>query len=250
MARRRSPASGDLGGKDFVAGPDGDWCEITVDDRQNTAGQENAGQNESLSLDEYDEWSRWLLVRAAPIRFAIAQTPAERTAVYRLRYQTAVARGWIQPTENPEGLEHDGYDERALHLVGWHGAELATTARLIFPSPGLLLPTEEAFGFEVAPSGRVVEWSRFIVVPAYGDREHRTVWGLMAACWLEMRARGFNFICSPLTLSVLKLFHRIGLRTTSLGPPRRYGGDERYPVLIEPPAAASPLIQLWQSETL
>ena len=67
---------------------------------------------------------------------------------------------------------------------------------------------EEAFGLDIEPCGQVVEWSRLIVTRPYSDREHHIVLGLMAACWLEMRGRGFHTICSPLTAPVIKLFPR------------------------------------------
>lgn len=210
----------------------------------------SVGQSDSLPLHLYDAWSRWLLARAAPIRFEIAQTPAEREAIYRLRYQTAIARGWIKPEDFPDGLEYDAYDERAVHLAGWDGTVLAASARLVIPSLGVCLPIEDAFGLEIEPRGQVVEWSRLIVTRPYSDREHRIVLGLMGACWLEMRGRGFHSICSPLTAPVLKLFRVIGLRTTTLGPPRPYGGEARYPVRIDPPAAESRMIQLWRKTNL
>src|SRR5438132_2727031 len=99
----------------------------------------SAGPSNSLPLSLYDAWSRWLLARAAPICFAIAQTPAEREALYRLRYQTAIGRGWVKPEDFPDGLERDPYDERAVHLAGWDGTVLAASVRL---------PTEEAFGLD------------------------------------------------------------------------------------------------------
>ena len=210
----------------------------------------SVGQSDLLPLHLYDAWSRWLLVRAAPIRFQIAQTPAEREVIYRLRYQTAIAHGWTQPEDFPDGLEHDAYDESALHIVGWDGLVLAASARLVFPSPGVPLPTEKTFGLEIEPRGQVVEWSRLIVTRPYSDREHRSVLGLMGACWLEMRGRGFDYICSPLSAPVIKLFRVIGLCTSTLGPPRNYGGEARYPVRIAPPGAAARVIQLWQRETI
>src|SRR5262245_3724722 len=85
------------------------------------------------------------IARAAPVRFEIAQTPSELEAVYRLRYRVALERGWATPTDLPDRLEHDVYDDRAVHIVGSHNGELVASVRLVFPSAGLRLPTEETF---------------------------------------------------------------------------------------------------------
>ena len=123
---------------------------------------------------------------------------------------------------------------------------LAAAARLIFPAPGLCLPTEDSFQMDVEPRGKVVEWSRTIVVRSYSDREHRLLWGLLGKCWLEMRARGFQYICSALTPGIITLYRRLGLQVTLLGLPGLHGGDQRIPALIGPPSANARLIRQWR----
>ena len=44
---------------------------------------------------------------AAPILFSVAQSDSDRLAVYRLRYQVIIQRGWAQPEDLPDGLERD-----------------------------------------------------------------------------------------------------------------------------------------------
>src|SRR5438046_5273515 len=93
------------------------------------------------ALAQVDALALQFIALAAPIRFDVAHSPAELEAMYRLRYRIAIERGWATPTDLPDGLERDEYDDQALHIAGWDGPTLAATVRVVFPAVGRRLPT-------------------------------------------------------------------------------------------------------------
>jgi N-acyl-L-homoserine lactone synthetase len=180
---------------------------------------------------------------AAPIRFAVARTTSELEAVYRLRYLVVVERGWATPMDYPDGLERDPYDDRSVQIAAWDGEALAATCRLALPMPGELLPTEAAFGQKIRPRGRVLDVGRVCVASGYRSSQHQVFWGLLGQIWLEMRARGFTLACSTLSRPVARMYRNWyrtwGLELVSLGPPRAYLGELRFPALIQPATPVS-----------
>jgi N-acyl-L-homoserine lactone synthetase len=172
------------------------------------------------------------------IRFEVAQTPAEREAIYRLRYQTVIEQGWAQPEDYPDGLELDGYDDKAVHIAGWDIERLVGSARIVFPIPGQPLPTEADHSLEIDPLGQVADVSRTIVVPAYSEGQHRISGALMGRCTLEVLARGYYLISGSATLSMTRLYRRLGYVFTILGEPKHIWGEERYPIRFDPVASA------------
>src|SRR5258707_11385790 len=89
------------------------------------------------ALASVDAFAAQRIALAAPIRFDVAQSPAELEAVYRLRYQVAIERGWATPADMPDGLERDAYDDRAVQIVGWDKEGSVAVVRLVFPHSGL-----------------------------------------------------------------------------------------------------------------
>ena len=67
-----------------------------------------------VGLDVLDGMANAPLVRAAPVQFDRAGTPAEQEAAYRLRFDTVIAEGWATAADFPDGLERDEFDERAV----------------------------------------------------------------------------------------------------------------------------------------
>jgi N-acyl-L-homoserine lactone synthetase len=196
-------------------------------------------------LAALDEVTRRGVARAAPVRYGVARTDAERDAVYRLRYRVVVERGWARPEDLPDGRERDAYDAVAVHVVGWDGETLAAAARLLFPSESYRLPTEAAFDVLVEPRGQVADMGREIVARTHTDARHRIFAGLLGQCWIEARARGFCHLCGVFTPSMVRLFHLMGIEIAVLGPARPFWGEERQPILFVPEAAAEALIRKW-----
>jgi N-acyl-L-homoserine lactone synthetase len=195
-------------------------------------GEPAADRSASL-LAWLDRVARQLLEQAAPVRFGLARSPAEREAVFRLRFETVVEQGWASPAVLPDGLERDGFDDRAVHVAGWHEQTLAATARLVFPEPHRPLPTEQEFGLRIEPAQAVVDVGRGIVAPAYRSREHRVFAALLARCWLEVRARGLHHLCGTASPLRLERYRQLGLPLRVLGPARPFWGEERYPLFLD-----------------
>jgi N-acyl-L-homoserine lactone synthetase len=193
-----------------------------------------------------DSIANQFLRRIAPLRFDLAQTDAERTAVYRLRYDAVIERGWGKPEDFPNELERDQYDDVAIHIAGWESDRLIATARLVFPSSAGRLPTEEAFDLEIEPRGHVVDLGRFVVARSHSDMEHRVLAGLLARCWLEMRAHGFAHACAAFASpAMIRVYRFMGFEITPLGPARRYWGEDRLPIRFNVLASAPKLDAIW-----
>jgi N-acyl-L-homoserine lactone synthetase len=188
-------------------------------------------------LDRLDGLAGDLIARVAPRRFGLVQAAAEREAIYRLRYQVVVERGWAAPDDLLDGRELDDYDEGAEYVAGWDGPTLVAAARLVFPIAGRRLPTEAAFDLRIEPFGAVVNVDRLIVARSSSDGGHRMLRALVARCWLEIRRRGFHVWAGIDSSSMLRLYRRLGFAVTVLGPPRPYWGQDRYPVCFDPLSA-------------
>lgn len=185
------------------------------------------------------------LTLAAPVRFGVAQSASEQKTAYRLRYNVVIDQGWARPEEFMDGLEQDGYDAQAVHLLGWDGQEAIATTRLVFPTAGKPLPTEVEFGLRVEPRGQVVDGSRAIVARAYSDSRHRIFAGLLGFTWFEMQARGYNYLCGTAVPAMIRLCRSIGYHITVLGPARQYWGQQRHPIRFDVPESISTLLERW-----
>lgn len=189
------------------------------------------------------------LALAAPIRFGVAESPEGREATYRLRYEVSIKQGYARSEDLAAGVEYDSYDDRALHVAGWDGDKLATTARLVFPEPGSSLPTEAAFDLEIEPCGQVVDMGRVIVAHEFSEARHRILAGLFAYCWTLVRARGFVCVCAAFATSAsVRLYRNMGFQITPLAQPRHYWGEERYPVRFDVLDSAPTLSKRWAAE--
>lgn len=196
-------------------------------------------------LDGANSIAARFIASAAPIRFSVARSPGEREAAYRLRYEVVIDQGWAGAEEFQSGLEQDSYDAQAVHLLGWDEQRVVATTRLVFPTPGKLLPTEEEFDLRVEPRGQVVDGSRTIVARAYSDTRHRIFAGLLGCTWLEMQPRGFNYLCGAAVPAMIRLCRSIGYQISVLGPARQYWGQQRHPIRFDVPESISTLVGLW-----
>ncbi len=162
-----------------------------------------------------------------PYVFTVAGTEDERALGYRIRYEAAVGLGWTPPP-GADGLEHDAYDEHALHVVGWYEGEPVSTGRLVLPPAAL--PTEDECGARIEPYGRVVEVGRMAVVRAHQSYRHAAFVGLLCRLYLEMRTQGYGVACGMMSLRARRLVGLLGLRLELLGPDRTYWNEPRAPV--------------------
>jgi N-acyl-L-homoserine lactone synthetase len=178
----------------------------------------------------WDDFTRRFIRQNATVRFAAAQSPEQREAIYRARYVEVIGNDWAKPDDLPDGIECDEYDDQALHMVGWEDERMVITGRLVFPSPNRPLPTEAEFDLEIAPSQLVVDTGRAILLQTdRSDAQHKLFLGLMGYAWQEMRARGYRHVCATMTASMLRLYRMMGIHWQTLGEPRLYWGKQRYP---------------------
>ena len=193
------------------------------------------GAYEPIRLAHADTLADLLVQAVTPIRITVARSASDRDAIFRLRYQVTIDEGWGQPDDYPDGRERDRYDDdsQVLHLAAWDGAVLAGTARLVFPSGDRSLPTETAYALTIEPHGQVVDGSRTAVAPAYRRHQRSLFVALLAACWLQVRGRGFDVIAGAASAKVLELHRAIGFTVDILGASRLYCGEERYPIRFD-----------------
>jgi GNAT superfamily N-acetyltransferase len=184
------------------------------------------------------------ILAASPHRFDLAVNPENRSTAYRIRAVASAAAGWARPGDFPDGMERDEFDDVAVHVVGWDGAEAVCTGRLVFPpSP---LPTEVACGLAVEPRGLVVDVGRMAVLPSHQTFGHGTFLALLCQLYREARAAGFDVACGMMAAPARALVSRLGLRLEQLGPERGHHGQERAPVRFVLAANVEPLAERWE----
>ena len=194
--------------------------------------ERNTAARDGLLRTTVDRLAAEAVADAAPVRIAIAASPADRDAVYRLRYQHVIQAAWATPEELPDEREQDGFDARAVHVVAWSGDQAVGTCRLVFPDPTEPLPVEVVFDLVVEPLRSAPTLDRLLVEP--GHRGGAVTSALLGCAWQELRRRGFESASAIATESVMRLLRGIGLELTVLGGPRLYWGQARYAVLCAP----------------
>lgn len=205
----------------------------------------NFSEYSEEALSAADNLSRGFIELIDNLRFDVAQNEAEREAVYRLRYQTVIERGWAQPGDMPDGMERDHYDEKAIYVVGWDGPKLATTSRLVLPEAGLILPTEEAFHIQIEPRGKVADMGRQIVARDYTSIKHKVFAALLAKTWLVMREHGYSLVCGDFSPAMTRLYRMMGFDVTQLGPAQPFWGEERSPIMVDVAKSMLALVNRW-----
>jgi hypothetical protein len=175
------------------------------------------------------------MLSRSPFDYRVAADDSEREIAYRLRGSAVLDRGWCAAGALPGGMERDGYDDRAVQVIGWDGDAAMSTGRVVLP-PGL--PTEEACGIVVEPGGGVVDVGRMCVARSHQSLEHAAFTGLMCRLYLVMREYGFGVACGMMSAPARTLMGLFGLRLEVLGPERVYWNESRAPVRFSLMSAA------------
>ena len=174
-----------------------------------------------------------ILGALAPLSFEVAQSAADVEAVLRMRYECVIEMGWARPSDFPDGLEYDEYDDDAVHVVCRDAGAIIGCLRLVFPVAGRALPTERDFGLRIDPPGDACEGGRIVVpVRHRAKRSHLILAGLFTRAWLIARERHFERSISTATSQLIELYRGLGARVTVLGPDRPYWGEMRAPIEI------------------
>jgi hypothetical protein len=180
---------------------------------------------------------------AFPFRFTVAEDDADKRTAYRLRHAAVVERGWSSPSGPAGDAEEDAYDNRAVHVIGWHDDTPVSTGRIVLP-PGLL-PTEEACALRIEPRGRVVDVGRMVVAPRHRGPQGGAFVALLARLYLEVRRQGYTVACGMMAPDVRHLVHQLGVQIDVLGPDRPYWSELRCPVRFDVEAGADRITQRW-----
>jgi N-acyl-L-homoserine lactone synthetase len=182
------------------------------------------------------------VLESYPFRFTLASDEADRATAFRIRAAAVADAGWQVPI-GPNGLERDEFDDAAVQILGWDGADPICTGRLVLP-PGQL-PTERACGFRMQPAGRVVDVGRMAVARSRQDVEHAVFVALLCRLYREIRDRGFEVACGMMSRGARRLVQLLGLELEELGPDRDYWGEPRAPVRFELTADAATITRRW-----
>jgi hypothetical protein len=199
-----------------------------------------AAVDATTRLEWIDRLATILIARAPAVRFDLARATEERTAIFRLRYEVVIERGWVSADTMPTGLEQDADDDQAVLIGGWDGERLVAAGRVLFPTPDRGLPVERIFDLKVEPHDHVAHVDRLCVARTHREPSHRVFGALTGRCWQELRTYGFTACCGIDSAAMVRVFRRVGLTLTPLGPPRRYWGELRSPMLFDPSTLSAP----------
>ena len=188
---------------------------------------------DSTALQILDDISVVFRKLSTGVRLGIARTPADFEAVYRLRYQTVIEKGWAKPGDYPGGLEHDQYDAHSIQLMAWDGDKLAGTARVVLPFPDKKLPAETLFELEIEPRGQVVELGRAAIDSAYKGSTQQILLGLLGQSWLSTREQELCETCGVMIAPMVRLYRFIGFHLIPLAEPRLTWGEKRAPYQLD-----------------
>ena len=188
--------------------------------------QAESGSSHDASLMALGQW----FIERTGLGVRVASSPEEVRAVRQLRRHQVDTAGWQAGSRSTATEEADDYDHDAVHLAAWDGTGLAGTARILLPAPGVLLPTEAAFGLRFDPAGAVVECGRWVVSAGYRDGDHRVSMGLSGLACLEVVSRGYSVWGGMTTPPIIELWRSIGVQMETVAPPRTVLGEQRLAV--------------------
>jgi N-acyl amino acid synthase of PEP-CTERM/exosortase system len=188
----------------------------------------------------------------------IANTPQLLRESYRLRYQVyCVEHSFLDPAENPGGLERDRYDEHSVHTLLRHRKSGTTvgTMRLVLHKPGspkgslpfhAVCQDPRVNNPDFLPAEGTAEFSRLAVSKmvrrrvqdgTYGQaydleelggeyRRHlpHITFGLMTMTLQEGIKHGIEYVCAVMEPALLRLLARFGIHFEPIGPLVDYHG--------------------------
>lgn len=188
---------------------------------------------DATGIAELDRRCEALLDGLEPLLVAPAARTEEVLATQRLRFETAVARGWARAEDHPDGLERDGDDGRAIHLVCRDGARMAGSVRLVVADAPGGLPLERDHGVRPPGDGPAIEMGRLVVTTdRRGPAGVPVVAALFAAGWLHARRGGVSRVVAAAAPPLIALYRALGLRLLELGPPIPLAGEDRVPFMV------------------
>jgi N-acyl-L-homoserine lactone synthetase len=167
------------------------------------------------------------------LRFGMAETDADRRAVYRLRYAAIVESRWKGPEVFPEGTECDADDERAIHLVARRSGEIIGTMRLIV-APSRVEELLLEHGLDGLYSARDTMFAgRLTVARPHRRRSREVTVGLYAELVEVASERSIRRVITFLAENAVRFYRSHGFPLKLVGPPREDTGVERRPAVFD-----------------
>ena len=180
-----------------------------------------------------------LVRRAAPVVFTRAETAEQKSRIYAQRYRVVEDRGWGDRSLYKDGQEHDAYDDDAIQIQGVFGERLVASARIVFPHPDRLLPIERTHhvsltdALSLDETEQCVEVGRTIVMGDDSRLPRNFLFaGLIASAIDQLLNTSPSRVVAVANRSMLRLYRRMGIEASVLGPPAASCGDTRLPVAI------------------
>lgn len=205
---------------------------------------------EAESILALDRLAAKLVALAPELAYRNASSAGDREAYYRLRYETVIEQGWARAEDLPGGIERDEFDERAAHVLGWFEGKPVAGMRIVYPQPGLPLPTEQEFGLRVEPAGGVVNLDRMLVARSYSGPRVAAFQAMLGVYWQAIRGQGYTTSAGILSPIMLRLYRRLGFDPQVLAPPKRTWGQLRYPVRVSAADASTGSGVSWRERWL
>jgi len=185
-----------------------------------------------------------------PFRFIkVEQHDPLLNDVLALRYQVyCEERGFENPLDHRDGLEHDEFDRHAVHFAavlpegdygnGWQGQKVVGTVRLI-PASEAPLPIEQSFEFSRNLShlkrSHIAEISRLALSKRYcQELKSRMLWsseagniveGLVRALANEVVTKNITHLYAVMARSLPILLARRKIFFSQIGPETEYHGS-------------------------
>lgn len=174
----------------------------------------------------------WFVERGG-VEVRVASDPKEISEAFRLRLDHVERSAWEAGVLSDTAEERDQFDEGAIHLTAWEDDSLVGTARIILPKLGHRLPTEEEFGVDIPPAGKVVECGRWVVARSHRSRAHGVSMALSGLACSEVLTRGYRLWAGMTTPDIVELWKTLGFRMEVVASPRVILGVERVAVLCD-----------------
>lgn len=167
--------------------------------------------------------------------FKIADSDYEFELAFRLRYKVyCEEKKWLKQKDYPDGIEKDGYDDKAVHVIAFdEDFRLVGNMRILKQEDFGRLPFED----HPSLSGRKIsfpalaELSRFVI--RTDGNSLRLAQGILRAVYQTVDKLGIENcidICEP---SLIRLVTRFKVYFEPLAPPSLYYGGFTQPALLD-----------------
>jgi N-acyl-L-homoserine lactone synthetase len=167
------------------------------------------------------------------LTFGLAETEADRQAVFRLRCAAIVESGWIEREAYPDGVESDEDDDEAVLVVARVAGEIVGTIRVIVEPSRVEKLLEEALIARRFSPDDTLFCGRLTVERTNRFRSWEVILGLYAQVVRIALERGAVRLISFAAENAIRYQRFRGVPLKIAGPPRIDTGVLRWPVVFD-----------------